>query len=87
MAQAYIVPRYLSFLLVPLFILVATGAASILGRITKREAPLRTVVCVAVLVALAVRFAVVAPDVVGLPREAIETQQRSSSRTSRRRPA
>ena len=68
--QAFIVPRYLSYLLVPLFILVATGAASILGRITKREAPLRTIVCVAVLVALAVRFAVVAPDVVGLPREA-----------------
>ena len=68
--EAYIVPRYLSFLLVPLFILVATGAASILGRVTRREAPLRTIACVAVLVVLAVRFAVVAPDVVGLPREA-----------------
>ncbi len=69
-AQAYVIPRYLSYLLVPLFILLATGAASILSRITERRAVLRTVVCLVVLVVLAVRFAIVAPDVVALPREA-----------------
>jgi hypothetical protein len=69
-AQAYVIPRYLSYLLVPLFVLVATGAASILGRVAKREAVLRTVVCLAVVIVLAIRFAVLAPDVVALPREA-----------------
>jgi hypothetical protein len=68
--QAYVIPRYLSYLLVPLFVLVATGAASILARAAKREAVLRTVACLVVLVALAVRFVILAPDVVGLPREA-----------------
>ena len=69
-AQAYVIPRYLSFLLVPLFILVSTGAASIFARITRRQAALRSVVCLVVVAILAVRFAVLAPDVVGLPREA-----------------
>ena len=68
--QAYVIPRYLSYLLVPLFIVVATGAASILGRITRRQAAIRTSVCLVVIAVLAVRFAVIAPDVVGLPREA-----------------
>ena len=31
-AQAYVIPRYLSYLLVPLFVLLATGAASITRR-------------------------------------------------------
>jgi hypothetical protein len=69
-AQAYVIPRYLSYLLVPLLVLIATGAASILSRVTKREAVLRTVVCLAVVIVLAIRFAVIAPDVVALPREA-----------------
>jgi hypothetical protein len=68
--HAYVIPRYVSFLLVPLFMLVATGGASILARITSRGAPIRTVVCLAVIVVLAVRFAAIAPDVVELPREA-----------------
>ncbi|HEU4970935.1 MAG TPA: hypothetical protein VFT35_03230 [Gaiellaceae bacterium] len=68
--QAYVIPRYLSYLLVPLFVLVATGAASILGRAARREAVLRAVVCLVVLGVLGVRFVVLAPDVVGLPREA-----------------
>ena len=50
--------------------LVATGAASILGRAARREAVLRAVVCLVVLGVLGVRFVVLAPDVVGLPREA-----------------
>jgi hypothetical protein len=68
--QAYVIPRYLSYLLVPSFVLVATGAASILGRMTRRPALLRTVVCLVVILLLAVRFAQIAPDVVALPREA-----------------
>jgi len=68
--QAYIIPRYLSYLLVPLFVLMATGAASILARAAKRDAVLRTVACLIVLGALAFRFVLLAPDVVGLPREA-----------------
>ncbi len=67
---AYVIPRYLSFLLAPLFIAVASGAASLLSRIGTRPALLRTVVCLVVIGVLAVRFATVAPDVVGLPREA-----------------
>jgi hypothetical protein len=67
---AYVIPRYVSFLLVPLFMLVATGAAAILQRVARREAAVRTVVCVAVISLLTLRFAVLAPDVVGLPREA-----------------
>lgn len=68
--DAYVIPRYLSFLLVPVFVVLATGAASILSGIATRRAPLRTVVCVAVIAVLAARFASLAPDVVGLPREA-----------------
>ena len=70
LTNAYVIPRYLSFLLVPLFILIATGAASILGRITRREAAVRTIVVLTVIAILAIRFAVIAPEVVGLPREA-----------------
>ncbi len=69
-AQAYVIPRYLSYLLVPLFILVATGAASIFGRVAHRSAALGATVCLVVIVVLAARFALIAPDVVGLPREA-----------------
>jgi hypothetical protein len=68
--QAYVIPRYLSYLLVPLFVLLATGASSILGRLATRGAPVRTVACIALLAVLAVRFAAIAPDVVRLPREA-----------------
>jgi hypothetical protein len=67
---AYVIPRYLSFLLAPLFIALASGAASILGRIRARPALLRSVVCVVVIGVLGLRFATLAPDVVGLPREA-----------------
>lgn len=68
--QASVVPRYLSFLLVPLFVLVATGAASLLERIGTRSALVRTGFCLVVIGVLAFRFVVVAPDVVALPREA-----------------
>lgn len=69
-SSAYVIPRYLSFLLVPLFVLVATGAASIFERLRVQPALLRTVACLVVIVVLVGRFAAVAPDVVALPREA-----------------
>ena len=70
MADAYVIPRYLSYLLVPLFVLLATGASSILGRIRTRRTALRTIACLVVLGILAVRFAATAPDVLRFPREA-----------------
>jgi hypothetical protein len=69
-AQAYVIPRYLSYLLVPLFMLLATGAASIMGRVERRGALVPSVVCVVALVFLGIRFVLLAPDIVGLPREA-----------------
>jgi hypothetical protein len=68
--RAYVIPRYVSFLLVPAFVLLASGASSILGRIRTRPAIVRTIVCLVALGVLAVRFATIAPDVVRLPREA-----------------
>lgn len=68
--QAYVIPRYLSYLLVPLFVLLATGSSSILGRIRTRRTAFRTIACLVVLGTLAVRFATTAPDVVRFPREA-----------------
>ena len=68
--NAYVAPRYLSFLLVPLFILVASGASTILAQIPARRAIVRTAVCLIVIGALVFHFASLAPDVVRLPREA-----------------
>jgi hypothetical protein len=50
--------------------LVATGGAAILDRFTEQRALLRTIACVVVVGVLAARFVTIAPDVVGLPREA-----------------
>jgi hypothetical protein len=68
--QAYVVPRYVSFLLVPIFVLLSSGAASILQHVTSRPPILRTLACLVVIAVLGVRFVSIAPDVVGLPREA-----------------
>lgn len=68
-ARAYVIPRYLSYLLVPLFLLLATGLASLLRR-RSLAALLPTVAGLAAAVILLVRFAALAPDVVRLPREA-----------------
>ena len=68
--DAYVIPRYLSFVLVPWFVVVATGAATLLSGLGQRRAPVRTVLCLIVLAVLATRFALLAPDVVALPREA-----------------
>jgi hypothetical protein len=69
-ARIYLFPRFFSYLLVPSFILLATGASAILSRAARRRAPLRTVVVLVVMVLLAVNFASLAPDIVRLPREA-----------------
>jgi hypothetical protein len=68
--QAYVVPRYVSFLLVPLFALLASGASAIIVQIKTRTSVVRSVLCLVVVGVLAFRFVSVAPDVVGLPREA-----------------
>ena len=70
LADAYVIPRYLSYLLVPLFVLIATGMASLLGGRVSRWAVVPVVAGVAVLALLAVRFVTLAPDVLRLPREA-----------------
>jgi hypothetical protein len=71
LGQAYIFTRYLSYLLVPSFMLVASGASSILvPRPGRRPAVLRGLVCVVAIAVLGLRFVTIAPDVVRLPREA-----------------
>jgi hypothetical protein len=86
-AQTYVVPRYVSFLLVPLFMLLASGTASVLGRLSSRPAVVRTLVAVTLLALLAASFARTAPDVVRLPREAhkeaAEIVEREAPGTSR----
>jgi hypothetical protein len=68
-ARAYVIPRYLSYLLVPLFILLATGAASLLQR-RSLAALVPAVAVLAAAIGLTLRFGVLAPDVVRFPREA-----------------
>ena len=68
--DAYVIPRYLSFLLAPWFILLATGAADVLRRLPGRPALARTVICLVAIGILAIRFVGLAPDIVTLPREA-----------------
>lgn len=69
-AEAYVIPRYLSYLLVPLFVLLATGSAELLRRAPTRWALVPATICVVVVAVLALRFADLTPDVIRLPREA-----------------
>jgi hypothetical protein len=71
-AGAHTAPRFVSFLLVQLFILAGTGGAAILRGIPKRRAPVRAVLLSLVLGALALHFLLLVPDVVRHPREANE---------------
>jgi hypothetical protein len=68
--QTYVVPRYLSFLLVPLFILLASGMGEVLGRLRDRPMLFRTLISFLILGILCIRFLLVAPDITRLPREA-----------------
>ena len=69
-AHAYVLPRYMSFLLVPMFILLSSGAGSLVSRRTSRPPIVRGAACLGIVALVAVRFAAIAPDVVRLPREA-----------------
>jgi hypothetical protein len=69
-AGSYVIPRYLSFLLAPLLVLLATGTADVLSRLRTRPAVVRTVVAFAAVGLVAANFVSTAPDVVRLPREA-----------------
>jgi hypothetical protein len=68
--QTYVVPRYLSFLLVPLFLLLASGMSDVLGHLRDRPMLTRSLVSILALGFLSLRFLSIAPDVVRLPREA-----------------
>ena len=66
----YAVPRFLSFLLVPLFVLMASGISSILTRLRSgRPQVLRTVVALVTLGLVTANFVATGVDVVRLPRE------------------
>ena len=77
-AQAYVIPRYLSFLLVPLFVLLASGMSGILHR--TRPALLRTLACAAIVGIVAFTFLSVVFDVVRYPREAYRDAARAVER-------
>ena len=64
------VPRFLSYLLVPMFVLAATGAASILARRTTRPPLVRTLVVLSALSVLAFTFTHATIEISRLPREA-----------------
>ena len=68
--RTLVLPRFLSFLLVPLLILVASGTATILARPLTRPPITRTVVALTTLILLTVAFASPAARVTRLPREA-----------------
>jgi hypothetical protein len=70
LGRAYIVPRYLSYLLVPFLVVLATGMAAIFERLASRPAIVRTVASIVVLGLLAARFVDLAPEVTREPREA-----------------
>jgi hypothetical protein len=80
LAQAYVIPRYLSFLLVPLFVLLASGASAILHRVTSRPELLRTLACAALVGIVAFAFLSVVFDVVRYPREAYRDAARAVER-------
>jgi hypothetical protein len=65
-----VVPRFLSYLLVPLLMLLATGIAAIVSRLPSRPPIVRTLIAVGVLATTFVVFVRSAPDVLRLPREA-----------------
>ena len=68
--QFDLVPRFLSFLLVPIFMLLASGAALVLGRLTTRPAVVRTALVLVVLAIVGVAGAPVLAEAPRTPREA-----------------
>jgi len=67
---AYVVPRYASFLLVPAFVLLATGCGEILRRFRGRPAFVRSLIVACLIALLVVTFPANALHVMALPREA-----------------
>lgn len=65
----HVVPRFLSFLLVPLFVLVASGIASIFARVRERPLALRTVVALVTIGFIAITAAPLIRDAPRRPRE------------------
>ena len=82
--QTNVAPRFFSFLLVPLLMLVASGAAAILtGFVTAGRRPLQTLLAVAVLALVGVVSVGDAAQILRLPREATrETAAFISARVS-----
>ena len=80
LAEAYVIPRYLSFLLVPLFVLLASGMSAILHRATSRPALVRTLACAAIVGIVGFTFLSVIFDVVRYPREAYRDAARAVER-------
>ncbi len=68
--DAQVVPRFFSFLLVPLFVLLASGIAAILTP-TVRAPRLRLVLPVAMILAIAFSFTSLAAKVARMPRESL----------------
>ena len=66
----YVVPRYLSYLLVPLLMLLATGCAVILARLGSTRPGPRAFLVVALLALVGAAFVNAAIEVLGKPREA-----------------
>jgi hypothetical protein len=67
----HVVPRFLSFLLVPLFVLLATGCASILERLTSKPALVRTAIVLATLGVFAFTSVPVLTKVTRMPRDSL----------------
>jgi len=68
--RTHVAPRFFSFLLVPLFILLATGIAAILGRFAAtRRLGFRTVIAVITLGLAALSSAPHMEQIIALPRE------------------
>jgi hypothetical protein len=66
----HVVPRFFSFLLVPIFMLVATGAATTLSRLGRRPQPGRTLIVAALFGILVFQFVGLVVDVSRMPRDA-----------------
>lgn len=79
-AQAFVIPRYLSFLLVPLLVLVASGIAEIVARLRTRPAIVGTVAAVLLVGLATLSFASVVADVLRYPREAYKDAARTAAR-------
>jgi hypothetical protein len=81
-----VAPRFFSFLLVPLLVLVATGAAAILGDLTTRRSPIRAACALAVLLVPLVASATLLTTVPRQPRESMREVARAISALGAPRP-